>query len=474
MATGSTFTLGSIRRRLLTGSAWVFGARVAGLFLGVALNGVIARLLDPSGFGDYLLISTMVVIGSTVAKLGMDRAVVRFTAGSLAVGEPGGAGAAIRIAVGWAALGAGAVGLILAFGLGQWFFGDVLGQPVVASLVPVAAGWLFATAMQSVLAESFRGLSRFGYAAVFHVLATDLATVTVLGGVYLSSRNASLPQVVALSTAVATGVLVITGLLLLRTTRSLRGAGQVKRSDMFRVARPLMITNLGIYLLGHGVDLWILGAFRPDEVVSLYGAAAKLVVLVATPMIIFSGVMPPLVAELHAQGKIRQLERTLRAGAALVGLPAFAVLLVFIVAGPWVLETVYGPYYGQAAPLLVIMSIARVLAVWTGSCGIALMMTGHQKDMMRTTLVSVVLSIGGGLAAVPRFGAMGLAVATGLAQVFQNGTQLLLAHRRLGLWTYVSFSPAVLRDLVGRRRPINETPADDDVNDEGQTRSRET
>jgi O-antigen/teichoic acid export membrane protein len=122
-----TITLGSVRRRLLTGSAWVLGARIAGLALGVAINGLIARMLDPSGFGAFLLTSTMVVIGSTVAKLGMDRAVVRFTASSLGVGEPGGAREAIRLAVGWAALGSAAVAAVLALGLGQWFFGSVLG-----------------------------------------------------------------------------------------------------------------------------------------------------------------------------------------------------------------------------------------------------------------------------------------------------------------------------------------------------------
>jgi O-antigen/teichoic acid export membrane protein len=448
----AVITLGSVRRRLLTGSVWVLAARIAGLGLGVVMNGLVARMLDPSGFGAFLLTSTMVVIGSTVAKLGMDRAVVRFTASSLAVGEPAGARDAIRIAVGWSALGSAAVGLVLSLGLGQWFFGSVLGEPLVASVVPLAAGWLFATAMQSVLAECFRGLSRFGYAAIFHMFATDLVTVGVLGAAYVTARSASLSSVVAIFTVVATLVLGVTGLLLLRITRPLRGPGHVGRSEVFAVARPLMVTNLGIYLLGAGVDLWILGAFQPTDEVALYGAAAKLTVLVATPMIIFSGVMPPLVAELFAQGKIRKLERTLRSGATLIGLPALAVLMLFVVAGPWVLGTVYEPYYRQAAPILVIMSVSRLIAVWTGSCGIALMMTGHQKDMMRITLASAGLSVGGGLLLAPHFGAIGVAVATASAQVFQNMVQLLVAHRRLGIWTYVSFSPDVLREIVGRRR----------------------
>ena len=440
-------TLGSVRRRMLSGSAWVLAARVLGLGLGVAINGLLARMLDPSEFGAFLLTSTMVVIGSTLSKVGMDRTVVRFAAESLATGDTGRARHSIRMAVGWAALASAGVAAVLALGVGQWFFGSVLDQPLVASVVPVAAGWLFATAMQSVLAESFRGLSRFGYASVFQTFASDLLTVAVLGAVFVSARTIHLSAAIGLLTAVAAVVLAITGLVLARTVRHLHGPGRLGRAEMFKVARPLIVTNVGIYLLGHGVDLWILGAFQSAEQVSLYGAAAKLVVLVATPMIIFSGVMPPLVAELYAQGRTRRLERTLRVGATIVGVPALAVLMVFVVAAPWVLEVVYGPFYRQAAPLLLVMSLARVIAVWTGSCGIALMMTGHQRDMMHTTLLSAVISIVGGLLLAGPYGAMGVAVATSVAQVVQNVSQLLLAHRRLGIWTHVSFSWVEVREF---------------------------
>ena len=57
-----SLTLGSVRRRMLTGSVWVLAARVLGLGLGVAINGLLARMLDPSEFGAFLLTSTMVVL----------------------------------------------------------------------------------------------------------------------------------------------------------------------------------------------------------------------------------------------------------------------------------------------------------------------------------------------------------------------------------------------------------------------------
>jgi O-antigen/teichoic acid export membrane protein len=448
MRTGEpTVSLASVRRRLLTGSAWIFAAKVGTLGLGVVLSGLIARLLDePAAFGAYLMTNTLVIVGSTLAKLGLERALVRHVAGSIGTREPGGARDAIRIALGWGAIGAAGVALALWLGIGRWFFGDVLHTPLVASIIPIAAGWLFAVAMQSLCVESFRGLSRFGMASVLDHLVIDLVTTLVLGGIFVAGRTASLSTVVGLSAAVVAVVLVITGALLLRQVRELRGPGRVTRSDMFRVARPLLVTNLGIYLLGSGVDLWVLGAFEPNRVVALYGSASRLVVLVATPLIIFSGVIPPLVAELHAQGRTAQLERALRAGATLAGLPALGILAIFLLFGPFVLATVYGELYRDAAPILAVLSIGRVLAVWAGSCGVALMMTGHQRAMMAITLVSGSASVAAGLLAAPRFGAIGVAVTTSSAQVLQNMLQLILVRRRLGIWTTIQFSP---RALIG-------------------------
>ena len=423
------------------------------------MNGLLARLLGTAVFGSYLLLNTMVVIGSTLAELGLDRAVVRFTAESLALGQPGRARESIRISLGWAAIGSAAVGLVLALGIGQWFFGTVLNEPLVASVVPLGAALLFATAMQYMLAQAFLGLSRFAHSAVLQTFASDFVTVLVLGGAYLFARTASLSETVALITLASAVVLAITGLLLLRTMRPLRGPGSATRRELFNVARPLLVSNLGIYLLGAGVDLWVLGAFRSSDVVAVYGASSKLIVLVATPTIIFSGVIPPLVAELYAQGKVRQLERTLRVGATLVGVPALLVLFVFVFAGPWVMTTVYGePIYATGASYLVIKSIGRLVAVWTGSSGIALMMTGHQKDMMWTTMLGATLSVGGGLLVTPHFGATGIAVATASAQVVQNVIQLILARKHLGIWTYVTLSPRTIREIVRgpRRSPKND------------------
>jgi len=94
--------------------------------------------------------------------------------------------------------------------------------------------------------------------------------------------------------------------------------------------------------------------------------------------------------------------------------------------------------------------VGRLVAVWAGSAGITLMMTGNQKAMMKITLMSGTLSVAFGIAGAYYYGAIGLACATTGAQILQNALQLTLVRRRLGIWTMIHFDP---RELYRYLRP---------------------
>jgi len=266
----------------------------------------------------------------------------------------------------------------------------------------------------------------------------------VFGAIFTLSIRINVHAVLALSVAFTAIVALGGGLLLLPRIQILKGDGTTTRGEVFQIAWPLLVTNISIYMLGTGIDLLVLSAFVPLHTVALYGAASRLTLLVATPFTILQGVTPPIVAELHAQGKRDELESSLRAIATLAGIPTLLILIIFLLFGRQALGIFYTPFYEQAASILAVLSLARLVAVWTGSCGVALMMTGHQRAMMYLTVGTGVFSVTMGILLAPHFGAMGVAVATSSAQVTQNLLQLFLAKRLVGVWTYVYLAPKPL------------------------------
>lgn len=449
--------LGSLRQRLLRGSSWILGGRIAAITLGLAISAMLARLLTPRELGAYFTIFSLVLLGSIVGRLGMDRAAVRFVSAAMGTGQPGRAREAIRVVFVVGAAGSLAVGL-LTVGLGGWLARRVFDSDVIAAAIPLAAVWLVITALRTLLVETFRGFQRFGLATIFDSFLVDLLSSLTFGAFLLVGLRSDVRQVVALSTAFAGVSALMAAALLLRQVRKLRGEAGVEKSEVMSMAWPVLITDVASYLLSTGVDLWILAAFRPPSEVAVYGAASRLLVILVMPFHILRGVAPPLIAELHAQGKRAELERTVRSGATLAAIPSLAVLVVFMVFGSSVLGTVYGPFYGQGAAILAILSLGRLALVWTGSSGLALLMTGHHRPMMYITVTSAVLSVGGGIVAAASFGAVGIAATTAGGAILQNLLQLVMAKRYVDVWTHAYFGPRPLVRFL-RRGPSSEVAA---------------
>jgi O-antigen/teichoic acid export membrane protein len=295
-------------------------------------------------------------------------------------------------------------------------------------------------AWQTLVAETFRGFHDYRYATIFDGLLTNAFAVAVLAAFWLAGGSVTLDHALLISVAAVALALTVSLVVLVRRARTLPPGGELPPREILNVAWPLWVVSGATFLLGTGVDLWIVGWLRGPDDAALYGAAMRLVVFVATPLIIVSQVVPPIVAQLHAQQRPRQLERALRDIATVAGIPAGAILIVMVLAGAPILALVYGDHFRAAADVLAILCCARLFAVYAGTCGIALMMTGNQRTMMWITIGSGVLSVVLGIALGRQFGIVGVAAGTAVGQVFQNLAQLLFVRRRLGIWTHARLS----------------------------------
>jgi O-antigen/teichoic acid export membrane protein len=95
--------------------------------------------------------------------------------------------------------------------------------------------------------------------------------------------------------------------------------------------------------------------------------------------------------------------------------------------------------------VLLILSAAKLVAVWSGSCGLVLQFTGHQTSMLRVSLLTTPLFFVLAIFATMRYGPVGVAAAAALTTSLQNVFMVLLAKRKTGMWTHVMFSLAPFR-----------------------------
>jgi O-antigen/teichoic acid export membrane protein len=448
---------------LLSGSTWALGGKIGATTIGLVTNSVLARLLTTQEFGVYFLAFSIVAVGAVLGSLGLPKTVLRFVAENMTLGQPGRAQRAIYTALGLGVLGAFGASLAYFFIVGDLVGRYLFDSSALVAVIGLTAGWMAISAMQEIMAEVFRGFHDIRMATLFGGLATGgrsaglimrIMLLACLVLLWLTIEHTDVRTVMLASLGSGAASALLAAVFLHKRISSLGTQGTenpISARDELRDAFPILIISLTSFILLSAADLWILGIFRSEAEVGLYGAAARLVALIAMPLLLTNLVLPPIIAEMYAQGRTAELEGTLRSFSTLSGVPSLLVLIVFMLLGGPILGLVYGPDYQSAAMVLVLLSVGKLAAVWAGSCGAVLQFTGHQGSMLRVNLLTSPLFIIGALLVVRDYGPIGIASMTAAITILQNAALVLVARRKTGMWTHVSLSPSRLRKSLSKR-----------------------
>jgi O-antigen/teichoic acid export membrane protein len=437
--------------------------------LGIITNGLLARLLSPQELGAYFLALSIVSLGAVVGSMGLPKTIVGLVAENMGLDRSGRTRRAIRTVLGLGILGT--LGISLAYLLAGDLVSELF-QPQYSSLLVgvtgLMAGWIAIAVVQEITAETFRGFHDIRLATLLGGLATGgksggvimrVLLLSILALLLVRSTETSLATVLLVSIGSGSASAVLSIWLLHGKVSSLgssEGSQEeeepVSAKEVLDDAIPFLAIALTSFVL-LSADIWILGALGSGTDVAVYGSASKLVTFVAMPLLIVNLVLPPIVSEMYAQGRTGRLERTLRTFSTLAGVPSLLVLMVFMLLGGPILGLVYSKpvYHGDTAVLvLLILGAAKLVAVWSGSCGLVLQFTGHQTSMLRVSLLTSPLFFVVAILATQRYGSVGVACAAALTTTLQNVIMVLLAKRKTGMWTHVMFSLSPFRKALSK------------------------
>ncbi len=441
--TNSTVSQNQLVTKLLKGGSWAFLGRIVSVLVTMGVNALLARLLLPEVLGQFFLVFSMVMLFSTVTLLGLEQTAVRLvtqTKNSPQIQT------VLQKLLFYITVGSVIASIVFYLGGGEQL-GNFMQLPQLTLIMLPILCWSIIHGWQKLAAETFRGFYDIGTAVFFSGISTSLFCLLYLSTRLLRGHLMSLSEVIWLFT-VATTVSVIIAIFFIARRANVPSKVEIETDavlpNMLGIMFPFFITNLIFYLLGQ-VDLWVIGANLPSDEVALYGAALRLVRFVAIPLLIINAFVPPLIAELFAAGEIKRLERMLRTVATVAGVPALLVLVGLIAFATPVLELVYGSFYGAGAMVLIVLSLGQFVNVWSGSCGLSLMMTGQQQVMMGVTMVGGLVTVGLAVWWIRPFGIIGVAAASSLGLLVQNIGMWLGARVTLGIWTHFSLSS--LRDV---------------------------
>lgn len=437
----------SLRRRLLSGTAWALGAKFFGLSSSLIVSGLLARMLSPEQMGAYFLTVSITMFAAIAASFGLRQTVVRLIAESLASGKPGRAGATLKIVGVIASSGAVIVSCSYYTFAGNWLSEHIFNISALGTTLGLTACWIIILTFQTPIAEVFRGIQRIGHAVFLDGILANVFLAVALALLFLNGTSVDYGLAVFISTCAAAASLAF-GLQQFWSRRTIfQGDGHISVREVLSISSPLFVTNLAVYCINQ-LSLWIVASNLVAEDVALFGSAWRLVNLVALPLSLINMNVNPLIAELHTTRNHNALQHALRGTATVAAIPAFVVLLVYMFFGSDVLTLVFGTQYNAAVPVLQILSVGMLANVWTGSCSQVLAMTGHQRVLMYLTVVSGLISSMFALLAVNHWGLIGVAVAVSAGRVFQNISGWVIVYRLTGLWTHGTCNPVFIKMAI--------------------------
>jgi O-antigen/teichoic acid export membrane protein len=426
------------------GAAFLIRVASAGLlYLSQVL---LARWMGGFEFGIYVYVWTWVLLIGTMADLGLAIAAQRFIpeyaerkAFDLLRGFlVGSRWLAFATATALAVLGA--VGVLL---IEPWLDHYLVIPLFLACLALPLYG------MQNMLDGIGRTYNWVNVALVPPYIGRPLVLMVLMGAAYLAGLPAN--ATTAMMAAVAsTWLNAIVQLVMLE--RRLRhkvapGPKAFAIRTWFATAIPIFMVG-SFYLLLTYVDILVLQQFRTPEEVAVYYAAAKTLALVAFVNFSVAAAATHKFTEYHVAGDRERLAAFLSDAIRWTFWPSLAATVLILALGKPFLW-LFGPSFVDGYGLMFILAAGLLSRAAIGPVERLLNMLGEQRACAFVYAGAFALNLILCLILIPRFGAMGAAIATSSAVLAESMLLFLVTRYRLGLHVFVFGKPKTRSSAAG-------------------------
>lgn len=212
-----------------------------------------------------------------------------------------------------------------------------------------------------------------------------------------------------------------------------------RAKSLMRASWPLALSGIAIMVYMR-IDQIMLGEMLGDEAVGVYSAALRVSeVWYMIPTIITASVFPAIIeskkkSEVIYQTRVQGL-LNLMASIALV------IALVVSFCSNWMIELLFGGYYADAAPVLMVHIWAGLFVFLGGAGNKWYLAEDIQHLILYRTVAGAIVNVFINLALIPSYGALGAAIATVVSyaisayflDAFSKKTRVMFVYKTLAI-----------------------------------------
>ena len=355
--------------------------QLLGMGFSFVLSIQLARGLGASGFGIYGIAIAILALLAIPVEFGLPQLLTREAASAHSRQD----WASVRRIVRWStrvslmfsliALVAVCVWLLLRDGSLSSSFGVTL---ILGSVLVMLVG------QANLRAATLRGLQFIVQAQALDVLARPIVFSLLLFVVALRFGSFSPMEAMGCGAVAALVSVVISATLLHRRIPALHDSTLIPVQTKAWISDALpMALSQGMHVILGNVMFLLLGAFAEPAAVANFRIATTLMLLVATPMSLLTVISGPLIARLHAQGKLNAIRHLLALVAVAMATSSIVLSIPFFTFGELLVSYVYGIDYSNSVLPLRILCVSVIISGALGANIALLNMCGHQVRVTR-------------------------------------------------------------------------------------------
>jgi len=426
---------------LVKGFGTAFILRITGIVEGYLFTLLVTKTLGAEAWGTFALSLAVLQIATVIGRLGIDTALLKFTAEYVAKGEIGNLRTVYKKSLFLVLLFSSFVAIVVYF-LSPILAAEIFHEKNLANHFRIISFAIVPAVLLWIHSGCIRGLKKikqymllqqtgvFGISFVLFALCltigkkqTSPVIIYSLAIFTLSIISFCLWRKYLLTLFISSGSYRL---------NQLTGYA-VRYSKILSISVPMLLSN-SLFLIMSWIDTIILGAFENTQEVGIYNVALRLSMITSVTLVAINSIAAPKFAEFWGNRDIEGLARVAQQSTKLIFWVSFPILLLFLIFPECILG-LFGEEFKMGAFALVILAMGQFINAVSGSVGYILQMTDKQKVFRNVVLFAVIVNILLCFSLIPAFGILGAAIANSVTIVFINVVSLFLIRYYYGFYT---------------------------------------
>lgn len=413
-------TLQPKKSGIINSAANALVLRVIGAVAAFLFQLLMARVLGVEYSGVFYFALSVLVLLSTVGRLGLDKLIPKLLGGTVSFPPTNSSSSAIFLCLVLSLVISGGLAMLASWGL---VFTSTFIDSTYVGPIKVGLPFVVTISLYWVLAGILVGRKQAALATIVQTLVLPICGLVVLlfSSGSMTAENAVFVYGACSFVATLLGFVFIYKDVPYIFTNGLHDYSQLSQitSSGYKLMLSGLSTQLALY-----IPVLVLGFLGTSAEVGLFAVSQRIALTISLVLFASNVVLAPRIAAMWKNRNLKGIEELASASAAImfwVTLPVFLGLTFY----PEIILRMFGGGFVQGSSILVVLTFAQIVNVLTSSVEQVLIMTGKSSLTMRSSFYTMLLCLFFCALLVPFLGGLGGAIAFLLSMVFKNVYRVL-------------------------------------------------